>query len=152
MPKNLCERGPATLRWESNTPKLEGKPTSFQYTSPVLILLNTLPAKNPDLLAVLDRRHNFASREPLPAQEVQGSSAGGSALRTRERLTADGAGVPKGKARLTGIDALWIDAGLEARSSGADPTKALQRRLEPGHQIQRVVKSVDRFVPSPKLT
>ena len=59
MLKNLCERGPATIRWELSTPKLEGRVTSFKCTSPVLILPNTLPAKNPDLLAVLDRCHNF---------------------------------------------------------------------------------------------
>ena len=62
MMKNLCERGTSTLRWGTDTPKLEGRPKSFQCNAPVLILLNRIPARNPDLLAVLDRCHNFEFR------------------------------------------------------------------------------------------
>ncbi len=62
MMKNLCERGTSTLRWGTNTPKLEGRPRSFRCNAPVLILLNRIPAKNPDLLAVLDRCQNFEFR------------------------------------------------------------------------------------------
>ncbi len=57
--KSLCERGVATLRWGTDTPKLGGRPKSFQCNAPVLILLNRIPARNPDLLAVMDRCHNF---------------------------------------------------------------------------------------------
>ncbi len=62
MMKNLCERGISTLRWGTDTPKLEGRPKSFQCNAPVLIMLNRIPAKNPDLLAVLDRCHTLGFR------------------------------------------------------------------------------------------
>ncbi len=62
MMKNLCERGTSILRWGTDTPKLEGRPRSFRCNAPVLILLNRIPAKNPDLLAVLDRCQNFEFR------------------------------------------------------------------------------------------
>ena len=59
MFKNLCEDGVATVRWGSPAAKLEGRPTSFQCTSPVLILLNKMPCADPDVVAVLDRCHNI---------------------------------------------------------------------------------------------
>lgn len=55
MLKNLCEDGPATVRWGTSTDKLEGRQKSFRCTSPVLILLNKIPEKNPDVRAILDR-------------------------------------------------------------------------------------------------
>lgn len=60
MLKNLCENdGIKTLRWGSTTSKLEGRPTSFECRSPVLVLLNRIPERNPDIAAILDRCHNF---------------------------------------------------------------------------------------------
>jgi hypothetical protein len=55
MLKNLCEAGPATVRWNTSTDKLEGREKTFRCTSPVLILLNKIPEKNPDVKAILDR-------------------------------------------------------------------------------------------------
>lgn len=57
MLKNLCEDGIKTLRWGTKTEKLEGRARSFECESRVLILLNRLPEKNPDVRAVLDRHH-----------------------------------------------------------------------------------------------
>ncbi|MEE9186639.1 MAG: hypothetical protein V3U10_01245 [Bacteroidota bacterium] len=59
MLKNLCEAGPATVRWNTSTDKLEGREKSFRCTSPVLILLNKIPEKNPDVKAILDRCDNI---------------------------------------------------------------------------------------------
>ncbi len=59
MFKNLCVDGVATVRWGSPTAKLEGRPTSFRCTSPVLILLNKMPYADPDVVAVPDRCHNI---------------------------------------------------------------------------------------------
>jgi hypothetical protein len=68
--KNLCENeGVKTLRWGSTTAKLEDRPTSFQCTSPVIILLNRMPARNPDVAAVLDRCDHFEF-EPTKAQVI----------------------------------------------------------------------------------
>ena len=69
MLKNLCERGTSTIRWVSKTPMREGRPMSFKCTSPVIILLNRLPKENHDLLAVLDRCHNFKF-EPTKSQII----------------------------------------------------------------------------------
>jgi len=69
MLKNLCEDGVATIRWGSTTSKLGGRPTSFKCASPVLILLNRTPDKNPDVAAVLDRCHNFEFR-PSKSQVI----------------------------------------------------------------------------------
>jgi hypothetical protein len=67
MLKNLCENeGVKTLRWGSTTAKLEDRPTSFQCMSPVLILLNRMPARNPDVTAVLDRCHHFEFEPTKP--------------------------------------------------------------------------------------
>lgn len=53
--KSLCELGERTVRWGSTTNKLDGRPTSFRCTAPVLIVTNTIPPRDPDLLAILDR-------------------------------------------------------------------------------------------------
>ncbi len=55
MLKSLCETGQKIIRWGTTTSKLEGRKTSFASTSPVLIVLNKIPDKNPDVRAVLDR-------------------------------------------------------------------------------------------------
>jgi hypothetical protein len=55
MLKGLCDTGPRILRWGTTTSKLEGRPTSFTCTCPVLIVLNKMPARDPDLEAILDR-------------------------------------------------------------------------------------------------
>ncbi len=55
MFKNLCEDGVSTLRWATTTKLLDGRPTSFRCSSPVIVLLNRLPEKNEDVLAILDR-------------------------------------------------------------------------------------------------
>lgn len=55
MLKSLCESGVRTVRWGTLTPKLEGRARSFTSTAPVLIVLNKIPAKDPDVAAVLDR-------------------------------------------------------------------------------------------------
>ena len=56
MLKNLCEtEARKTLRWQTTTTKLDGRDTSFVCTSRVLILLNKVPDKNPDVQAILDR-------------------------------------------------------------------------------------------------
>lgn len=53
--KALCELGERVVRWGSTTSKLDGRPTSFCCTAPVLIVTNTIPPRDPDLLAILDR-------------------------------------------------------------------------------------------------
>lgn len=55
MLKALCETGRRVVRWGTTTPKLEGRAQSFICTSPVLIILNKMPARDPDLEAILDR-------------------------------------------------------------------------------------------------
>ena len=55
MLKGLCDTGPRVVRWGTTTPKLQGRPTSFTCTCPVLIVLNNMPARDPDLEAILDR-------------------------------------------------------------------------------------------------
>jgi len=55
MLKGLCDTGPRVIRWGTTTPKLQGRPTSFTCTCPVLIVLNKVPARDPDLEAILDR-------------------------------------------------------------------------------------------------
>lgn len=55
MLKGLCDTGPRVIRWGTTTPKLQGRPTSFTCSCPVLIVLNTMPARDPDLEAILDR-------------------------------------------------------------------------------------------------
>ena len=59
MLKNLCEDSVKTLRWGTTTASREDLPTSFQCTSPVLILVNQIPLKNADVAAVLDRCDNI---------------------------------------------------------------------------------------------
>lgn len=53
--KGLCDTGPRVIRWGTTTPKLQGRPTSFSCTCPVLIVLNQIPPRDPDLEAILDR-------------------------------------------------------------------------------------------------
>jgi hypothetical protein len=55
MLKGLCDTGPRVVCWGTTTPKLQGRPTSFTATCPVLIVLNKIPARDPDLEAILDR-------------------------------------------------------------------------------------------------
>ena len=55
MLKNLTETGQRVIRWGTTTSKLEGRPTSFVCTAPVLIVLNKLPKNDPDVEAILDR-------------------------------------------------------------------------------------------------
>jgi hypothetical protein len=43
------------VRWGTTTSKLEGRATSFVCTAPVLIVMNKLPHRDPDVLAILDR-------------------------------------------------------------------------------------------------
>lgn len=53
--KGLLETGRRVVRWGTTTPKLEGRPTQFVCTSSVLIVLNQVPRRDPDLEAILDR-------------------------------------------------------------------------------------------------
>ena len=53
--KGLTDTGPRVIRWGTTTSKLQGRPTSFTCTCPVLIVLNKMPARDPDLEAILDR-------------------------------------------------------------------------------------------------
>lgn len=55
MLKGLVETGQRVVRWGTTTSKLEGRPMSFVPTGPVLIILNKLPANDPDVEAILDR-------------------------------------------------------------------------------------------------
>ncbi|HUT57806.1 MAG TPA: hypothetical protein VNA25_08125 [Phycisphaerae bacterium] len=55
MFKALCETGRKIIHWGTTTSKLEGRPRSFICTSPVLIVLNKIPKKDEDVMAVLDR-------------------------------------------------------------------------------------------------
>ncbi len=55
MLKNLCETDRKVIRWGTTTAKLNGRRRSFVCTSPVLIVLNKMPEKNPHVRAVLDR-------------------------------------------------------------------------------------------------
>ena len=55
MLKALCETGRRVVRWDTTTSKLEGRATSFVCTAPVLIVMNKLPNRDPDVLAILDR-------------------------------------------------------------------------------------------------
>ena len=54
--KSLCETSKEkVLRWGSTTSKLDGRAKSFVCRSQVLIILNKLPSKNEDVMAVGDR-------------------------------------------------------------------------------------------------
>jgi hypothetical protein len=55
MLKGLCDTGPRVVHWGTTTPKLRGRPTSITCTCPVLIVLNKMPARDPDLEAIRDR-------------------------------------------------------------------------------------------------
>jgi len=55
MLKSLCETDRKIIRWGTTTSKLDGRKCSFVCTSPVLIVLNKIPDRNPDVKAVLDR-------------------------------------------------------------------------------------------------
>jgi hypothetical protein len=55
MLKGLCESGERNLHWGTTTSKLEGRPRSFRCTSPVLIVMNKIPARDADVAAILDR-------------------------------------------------------------------------------------------------
>lgn len=53
--KQLTELGERVVRWGSTTSKLEGRPTSFRCTAPVLVITNSIPERDADLEAILDR-------------------------------------------------------------------------------------------------
>lgn len=53
--KQFLELGERVVRWGSTTSKLEGRPTSFCCTAPVLIIANSVPERDADLEAILDR-------------------------------------------------------------------------------------------------
>ncbi|GMU83705.1 MAG: hypothetical protein AMXMBFR47_35750 [Planctomycetota bacterium] len=53
--KQLTELGERVVRWDSTTSKLDGRPTSFRCTAPVLIIANSIPDRDADLEAILDR-------------------------------------------------------------------------------------------------
>jgi hypothetical protein len=55
MLKALCETGDRVIRWGTTTSKLDGRSTSFTCTAPVLIVLNKIPGRDPDVAAILDR-------------------------------------------------------------------------------------------------
>ena len=55
MLKSLCETGRKEIRWGTSTPKLGDRKRRFVCTSPILIVLNKLSEKNPDITAILDR-------------------------------------------------------------------------------------------------
>lgn len=67
--KGLTDTGPRVIRWGTTTSKLEGRPTSFACTCPVLIVLNKMPARDPDLEAILDRCDAIVF-EPTKAEVV----------------------------------------------------------------------------------
>lgn len=43
MLKGLCETGGRVIRWGTTTSQLDGRPRSFRFTSPVLIVMNRMP-------------------------------------------------------------------------------------------------------------
>ena len=49
MLKSLCESGARAVRWGTTTDRLNGREKEFTYSSTVLILLNEIPEKNPDV-------------------------------------------------------------------------------------------------------
>lgn len=53
--KCLCETGSKTLRWGTTTERLEGRGKQFVFNASVLIILNRIPHKDEDTLAVMDR-------------------------------------------------------------------------------------------------
>jgi len=55
MLKSLCETGRKVVRWGTTTSKLDDRKRSFVCTSSILIVLNKIPDKNPDVKAILDR-------------------------------------------------------------------------------------------------
>lgn len=55
MLKALCETGERVIRWGTTTPKLGGRRTAFTCTSPVLIVMNSVPHRDPDVDAIQDR-------------------------------------------------------------------------------------------------
>lgn len=66
MLKNLCETGKRTIRWGTNTSLLDGRPHSFVFSGPVLIVLNHMPNDHPDVLAILDRCDGIEFDPPKP--------------------------------------------------------------------------------------
>ena len=69
MLKALCDTGKRVVHWGTTTSKLENRPTSFTCTSRVLIVLNKLPAHDPDVLAILDR-FDAIEFEPSKAEVI----------------------------------------------------------------------------------
>ena len=70
MLKSLCETGTRTVRWNTTTSKLQGRPRETQCTSPVLIVLNQIPRSDPDVAAILDR-FDAISFEPSKVEVVR---------------------------------------------------------------------------------
>ena len=55
MLKALCETGRRTIHWGTTTNKLDGRENTFVCRSPVLIVLNKMPPRDPDVAAIVDR-------------------------------------------------------------------------------------------------
>ncbi len=55
MLKGLLEIERRVVRWGTTTAKLERRRSSFTCTSPVLIVMNRMPSRDPDVAAILDR-------------------------------------------------------------------------------------------------
>ena len=55
MLKALCETGKRTVHWGTTTSKLEGRERWFVCQAPVLIVLNKMPPRDPDVEAITDR-------------------------------------------------------------------------------------------------
>jgi hypothetical protein len=53
--KGLCDTGERTIRWGTTTGKLQGRANAVVCTCPVLIVINGMPKRDPDLEAILDR-------------------------------------------------------------------------------------------------
>lgn len=69
MLKALCDTGKRVVHWETTTSKLDNRPSSFTCTSRVLIVLNKLPARDPDVLAILDRFDSIEF-DPVKAEVI----------------------------------------------------------------------------------
>lgn len=70
MLKSLCEAGERVVRWNTSTGKLDGRPREIRCTSPVLIVLNKIPARDPDIAAILDR-FDAITFEPTKAEVIK---------------------------------------------------------------------------------
>lgn len=69
MLKALCETGERIVRWNTTSSKLRDRPKEVRCTAPVLIVLNEIPARHPDVVAILDR-FDAISFEPTKAEVI----------------------------------------------------------------------------------